>query len=58
MALALPAHFDSVLRADYHHIVASRGASSKAVRIVSAVGKVLERRVTGKAIEGLQFLDR
>jgi hypothetical protein len=57
-SLALAAHLDSVFRADHHHIVTSRGASSKAMAIVAAVGKVLERRVEGKAMEGLQFFDR
>ena len=58
LRVAFAAQLDRVFRADHHHIVTSRGASSKAMAIVAAVGKVLERRVEGKAMEGLQFFDR
>jgi hypothetical protein len=58
LPLALAPHFDSVFRTDQHHIVASGGASGKAMGIVAAVRKILERGVEGQAIEALQLFDR
>jgi hypothetical protein len=57
LPVALAAHFDSVFCADHHHIVASRGASGKAMGIVAAVRKILKRGVERKAIKRLQFFD-
>jgi hypothetical protein len=38
--------------------MASGGASGEAMGHVAAVREILKRGVEGKAIEGLQFLDR